>query len=102
MDKNLEILAYPLLIDVYNKVINIYGVKQQFIIAMEELAELIQNLSKYLRYGNTEKVISNIVNEIVDCEIMIDQIKIIINQDKDKYQSVFRTKSLRIREIVKK
>lgn len=61
-------------IDICKKAIDKYGDKQ-IIVAMEECAELIQALSKYLRDG-LGKSILNIHEEIADVEIMIQQLKI--------------------------
>lgn len=59
---------------VCNRAVNTYGKTPQLIMAMEEMAELIQTLSKDIR-GKTD--IENISEEIADVEIMIEQLKII-------------------------
>lgn len=60
--------------DVYEKAVNKFGKTPQLIMAMEEMSELIQALSKYIRKkGNVD----NISEEIADVEIMIAQLKII-------------------------
>ena len=50
-----------------------YGIHSQFVIAMEEMAELTQALSKRLRGAQN---VENIAEEIADVEIMIAQIKL--------------------------
>jgi hypothetical protein len=45
--------------------------------AQEECAELIQAISKYLRYG-TER---SIIEESIDVEIMLQQLKIMFPSD---------------------
>ncbi|MDH6367267.1 hypothetical protein EDD63_14016 [Breznakia blatticola] len=58
--------------------IKTWGVDAQTNCAMEELAELIQAISKFKRgYDNKE----DIIDEIVDVQIMIDQIKLICDID---------------------
>lgn len=59
---------------IYNKAIAIYGKPYQTVVAMEELSELIKELSKDIR-GKSKK--NAIIEEIADVLIMIDQIKII-------------------------
>lgn len=44
---------------------------------MEECAELIQAISKMLRYGSTLETESALIEEIADVEIMIEQLKLI-------------------------
>ena len=54
-----------------------FGVKNQVSMAQEECAELIQAISKYLRYG-TER---SIIEEAIDVEIMLRQLKIMFPSD---------------------
>lgn len=55
-----------------------YGVNMQLTVCMEELSELIKELSKHLRgYDNNAAV----AEEIADVEIMLAQLKIIFNND---------------------
>lgn len=60
---------------VYEKAIEKYGKEMQFIVAIEELAELQKELAKSLR-GIGDK--GRITEEIADVEIMISQIKKIL------------------------
>lgn len=55
------------------KIADHYGLDSQLNILQEELAELIQAVSKYRR-GD----ISHIIEEIVDVEIMLDQINYLL------------------------
>ena len=55
------------------KIADHYGLNSQLNILQEELAELIQAVSKYRR-GDS----SHIIEEIVDVEIMLDQIKYLL------------------------
>ena len=56
------------------EVIEYYGSNHQLGIAMEELAELIQAISKMMR---GEQNTDHLIEEIADVEIMIHQLKII-------------------------
>lgn len=62
--------------NILQSAINIYGEQPQMIVAMEEMAELIKELSKNIRGENN---LENISEEIADVEIMIEQLKLIFN-----------------------
>ena len=62
-----------------------YGKEMQCIVAMEECSELIQAISKALR-GNLNK--DNLVEEIVDVEIMLAQLKYIFSINDNLLQSI--------------
>ena len=65
--------------DILEKAIKHYGAKNQMGVACEESAELIQAISKCLRYKDDIEARNNLVEEIADVLIMIDQLKIIVN-----------------------
>ena len=54
-----------------SRVIKAYPRNHQMLLAMEELAELTQAISKYLRYGDTEPLLE----EFTDVLIMLEQIR---------------------------
>jgi len=57
--------------ELYKQSIKKFGRDKQLIIAIEELSELIKEITKYLRgIGNKQ----NISEEIADCSIMIEEI----------------------------
>lgn len=58
----------------YNDLINRYGEEKQLIVAIEELSELTKELTKILR-GKGNK--TRLVEEIADCYICLEQIRII-------------------------
>jgi len=70
---------------VCNMAKEIYGMRLQFVVAQEELAELIQVISKYIRLIDTKntlswdgwngEIVDNMVEEIADVEIMLYQLK---------------------------
>lgn len=60
--------------EVYKEAIKVYGKDAQVLMAIEEMAELQNELCKDQRGRNTEK---NIAEEIADVEIMLEQMKLI-------------------------
>ena len=60
--------------EIYKKLIAKFGVKNQIIVAIEELSELQKELCKTLR-GEENK--PSICEEIADVEIMLEQIKML-------------------------
>ena len=53
------------------KVIKVYPKKHQLLIAQEELAELIQAISKYNRYGDIEPLLE----EYADVEVVLEELR---------------------------
>jgi predicted small metal-binding protein len=69
----------------YKDAVNKWGVEAQVNMCMEECAELIVACNKYLRAKTVEEIDEAIVNfaeEVADVEIMISQMKEIINNNK--------------------
>lgn len=64
-------------IQVFEKAINTFGETPQKIVAMEEMGELIQAISKDLR-GKEH----NVEEEIADVEIMCKQLRMMYDNDK--------------------
>ena len=89
-------------IEIYDYIIKTYGGDAQHVVAMEECAELIKAISKYLRTGDIDDI-DNLIEEIADVEIMLEQLKFIHCIDgrvkmtkEDKIQRTYN----RIREAV--
>ena len=57
---------------IYRKALQYWGTEIQIVMAIEEMAELTKELTKFLR-GKQNRL--NICEEIADVEIMISQIK---------------------------
>lgn len=53
------------------KIIKIYPKPQQLLIAMEEMAELIQAISKYIRYGDMDPLLE----EYADVEVVMEELR---------------------------
>lgn len=59
---------------ILNRAIETYGADHQLTVAVEELAELIKEICKHKRYGDNTKAI---IEEMADCYIMLEQMKMI-------------------------
>ena len=62
--------------ELYKKVLQVSSIEKQVDMCIEECSELIQALCKYKR-GKPD----NICEEIADCEILLEQMKIIFNKN---------------------
>lgn len=60
------------------QIIKVGTPEKQIIVAMEELSELIKELAKYMRGNGNEE---NIQEEVCDCIIMIDQLRLMFKLD---------------------
>lgn len=58
---------------------NHYGYTHQKNMLIEEMAELIQALNKLERYGRGSVFSRNVIEEIADVEIMLAQVKYLLN-----------------------
>ena len=65
--------------EILKKAIKHYGSQNQMMICAEEAAELIQAISKCIRYTDDIEVKQHLTEEIADVLIMIDQLKIIMD-----------------------
>lgn len=61
-------------VEIMRRAIEKYGESLQHIVLMEELAELIQAVSKYHRNGYTEKTSEKLIEEWADVQIMMTQL----------------------------
>ena len=60
------------------QIIEVGTPEKQLIVAMEELSELIKELAKYMRGNGNEE---NLQEEVCDCIIMIDQLRLMFKLD---------------------
>jgi len=67
--------------------------------AIEEMSELITALAKYKRNINNS-TIEDIIEEIIDVEIMLQQLKLIFIKDNSKYVSIKHAKLERLRKLL--
>ena len=73
------------------------GVALETVIAMEELAELIQAISKVKRYGYIGEYKDNLIEEIVDVDIVITELLMAFNVTEDEFFNAFGRKIQRIK-----
>ena len=69
--------------NILKKAIDIYGVKTQMMMCIEEAAELIQAINKYFRAvenGNVSNAGYELIGEIADVEIMLKQMRMIFGE----------------------
>ena len=76
-----------------NRAINILGQGIQKIVALEEMGELTQAISKSIRDED-----HNVEEEIADVEIMLTQLRLMYNSD--KVEKIKQKKLYKLREIV--
>ena len=73
------------------------GVVLETVIAMEELAELIQAISKVKRYGFVGEYRDNLIEEIADVDIVITELLMAFNVSEDEFFNVLGRKIQRIK-----
>lgn len=66
--------------EILSECIRKWGTAQQMNMVMEECAELIQAVNKLMR-NPCEKTIQNICSEVADVELMLKQLRKILNKD---------------------
>ncbi len=74
------------------KLIDKYSTELQIVVAMEELAELIKECSKFIRVSATQDTLynpKNFISEIVDSKIMIEQLEYILKGAYSRYQTIY-------------
>ena len=78
------------------KIAQCYGVNNQINQAVEEMAELIQALNKYRRIANNRvdltKARDHVTEEIADVEIMLSQLKVLLDIDPRKVEDIEEAK----------
>ena len=74
------------------------GVALETVIAMEELAELIQAISKVKRYGFVGEYKDNLIEEIADVSIVIREIMMIFGLSVGDINEVIDSKIQRIKK----
>lgn len=82
----------------YSEVIEHYGLENQTDMLMEESAELIQAANKMKRYPEDKVTRKHFVEEIVDVEIMIAQMKIGYKITREELNTIRMQKDKRLFE----
>lgn len=78
---------------ILERAIETYGKDMQLTVAVEEFSELIKEICKHKR-GNDNR--DAIIEEIVDCLIMMEQLKIIFDIKESETNAVFYEKFARL------
>ena len=84
--------------EIYEKAILLWGKRAQMNMMVEEAMELIQALMKYHRCRVTD---DDVINEMVDVQIMLNQMKIVMNDD-SKYNRMMAFKLDRLQQRVER
>lgn len=79
------------------KVLSKWGLNSELDVSIEECSELIQAICKLRRYGETEKTVTNLIEEIADVSIICDQLSLIYGKDKVKKQKDIKLERLKQR-----
>jgi hypothetical protein len=95
-----------------HKIANHFGFKSQSIMMIEEMAELTKALTKYKRYSEdglqpiwnmrSAKICNNLVEEIADVEIMLEQIKYLLNITDEDTSEIKAEKIRRTLELIER
>ncbi len=89
---------------VYRKAWDKFGTDAQLMMLMEECAELIQATSKVIRQRKSKTSCwRNFIEEIADVEIMIDQVKVMVDYEniQKRVDTEKHDKMLKLKELVK-
>lgn len=81
--------------DFYNKIIAKFGKDNQILKCVEELNELSQALCKISSADTGDITFENVVEEIADVEIMLNQIKIILDIPESDIETMKNYKIMR-------
>lgn len=91
--------------DVYVKAIQTFGEENQLFQLCEELAELIKAVNKWRRNKELANVytayLDDVTEEIADVEIMIDQVKLMLNIQEVELLDMKQKKIHRLAERLK-
>ena len=83
----------------FSKAIVKYGVHNQCVVAVEELSELQKEICKAVR-GQLHK--EHLTEELADCWIMIEQLKMMFNITDADVQKIVWQKTARLKERLNK
>lgn len=85
--------------EVGKKAIEKWGLEKQLDMAVEECSELIKCIVKYRRYDHNKVWELKLIDELVDVEIMLTQLKLILMNDK-QYEEQMQSKLERLNAII--
>ena len=82
--------------EIYVAAIDTFGRDSQMRMVIEECAELIKDINKVFR---NKLVIDDLAKEVADVQIMINQLKIIINND-EKIDKIKKEKLEKLEKLI--
>lgn len=84
--------------EIYRKAIDKWGVGVQQLKLIEELSELIQQMSWVISQDNaTQQDLDFLREEIADCEIMLEQMKMLYGEEKVQIHKQYKIERLKRR-----
>lgn len=83
---------------IYEEAMKLWGVAAQRLMLIEECGELIAAMSQWWRGRKTD---DDLIEEMVDVQLMINQIRVLIN-DESKWERTFSCKISRLRDLIEK
>lgn len=86
--------------EIFNKALEKWGEEKQLIVACEELAELIQAITKHLRHNDGTSVSYNLVEECADAQLVIDQV-IYMFDIGGPFEDIYKQKIKRLKKTIK-
>lgn len=92
--------------EIYKQAIKQFGTLNQQIMLFEEMAELQKAVTKLIRAEQGKgfepyKLKLNVVEEIVDVQIMIDQLKLMLEVHESNYDNQKHMKLTRLERLIK-
>jgi NTP pyrophosphatase (non-canonical NTP hydrolase) len=85
--------------EIFEKAIEVWGVRSQLEMAQEESTELALAIRKFIRQQNDEKF-DDMIGEIADVEIMISQLKLMFPAIQEKVDTMKSFKINRLKERI--
>lgn len=93
--------AYPVITAILEENIKAHGKELETTVAMEELAELIQAVSKVKRYGFVGQYRDNLIEELADVDIVITELMMMFDVGSEEFYGVMDRKVQRIKKRLK-
>jgi NTP pyrophosphatase (non-canonical NTP hydrolase) len=85
--------------EIFEKAIEVWGIRSQLEMAQEESTELALAIRKFIRQQNDEKF-DDMIGEIADVEIMIEQLKLMFPGIQEKVDPMKAFKINRLKERI--
>lgn len=84
---------------IFKQALEKWGEPAQLIVACEELAELIQAITKHLRHNDGTSVSYNLVEECADAQLVIDQILYMFDIG-GPFEDIYKQKMNRLKKTI--